>query len=130
MRNIQAQIDNVTANLTALNNELEQINSTTPCNSNIGDCFSKRKTQIENSIERLNTRKSYLENIQLKLSYTFTTDEESIISEISTLFSGSYDKYIQILKSNETLRNTFFANYSSAGTTFEKELIIKTTFRL
>lgn len=132
MADIQSRINNLNTKVSNINSELTNINSQTPCNSTMENCFNKMKTQLEKKKEILTQRITTLQSTldSFNATYNFTTEEQAVLDEISSLFSGKYDKYFSKLKfnRNETLRNTFFNNYSLAGSDFEKELVAKMTF--
>lgn len=126
MSNLQTRIDRLTSQITAIDNEIAQIEGATIGATAVQACCDERKQRLERRKTQLTSRKTNLESLQ---SSAFTTDEQNTVDAINTLFNNEYASHLNGLKGSSR-KDEFFTTYALADTDFLKETVIKAFFRI
>jgi hypothetical protein len=118
------------SSLTSINDEIAAINSS----GYTGMGCTGFQTLISSRLSRLTTTQSQLTSnlteLQTQLAnITFTTDQQTVVDSINTLFNNKYESCLLNFQSaTSDLKNNFFSLYAAANSDMLRECVIMEFF--
>ena len=125
---LQSQIDKLAGEITYLENEISICEGMT--GTNIQACIDLRLPRLQSRLSRKTEEKAELESMQSALDYEWSSGEQVYLDDISSTFSGVYDKYMEGLKLRADFKDSFFSEYGNATNSLEKEMVLKAMLNL
>lgn len=133
----QIQINKLNTRITAIDTKIAEVQEESYGSGNVQTCCNNYITKLTELKTELEEQKSELQsketNRQAQLQAiedaktAWTTEEQTIIDSINTLFNNKYSKRLEskIKRADTTSRNNFFTHYGEATTDLQKELVLK-----
>lgn len=120
------QINNITDKIADVDAKIAAAEAEVIGSSNVQNCCTNYLTKLNELKTNLELKKTKLEERVATLqALDWTTEEQSTVDSINTLFNGKYSNELEknIKKSNN--RSGFFSHYEEATTDFQREFVLK-----
>lgn len=132
LQQLQNRITKIDTRISAIDADLSILTAETGGSTGVMECLTNQINRMNAIKNTLNNRKTQINNQISMLGDDWSTDEQTAVDAISTLFSGAYDNTLEnnLKASTQTRRDSFFEMYAGAATDVQREWVIKDFFNL